>query len=107
MFVTISVGAAPSRTSAFSGVDPSESSTTRSGFGPRAYSFFTVSLGSSIRIVPTPTRIASHDARSSWTRRRSSSFEIRTPRRDGRAILPSVDIAAFTITWGRTARERC
>src|SRR2546428_2472551 len=106
VFVAIRVSAAPSQTAAFTGEEPSESRTTRSGFGPLANSFFTVRLGSSMRTVPTPTRIASHAARSSWTRFRSSSFEIRTPSREGSAIFPSADIAAFTMTWGRTARQR-
>src|SRR3989442_2602767 len=106
VFVAINVGAVPSNTAAFTGEEPSESMTTRSGFGPRANSFFTVSFGSSIRTVPTPTRIASHAARSSWSRFRSSSFEIRTPSREGSAIFPSADIAAFTTTCGRTAAQR-
>src|SRR5213592_188949 len=101
--VTISVAALPSRTWEVAGVLPSESRTTRSGFRPFAYSVFTVSFGSSLRTVPTPTRIASTDARRRCTRRRSSSLLSRTPVPSESAIFPSMLIAAFTITRGRTA----
>src|SRR2546427_1630491 len=98
--VTIKVGASRFSTCAPSGVRPSLSSTTRSGLRPAAYSGFTVSFGSSARIVPTPTSTASQVARSWWTRRRSSSSLIRVCFRVGSAIFPSTDIAKFTSTCG-------
>src|SRR5437667_5811901 len=101
--VTINVGALPSKTWAESGILPSESRTTRSGFRPFAYSDFTVSFGSSFRTVPTPTRIASTDARRRCTRRRSCSLLSRTPVPSESAIFPSMLIAALMITRGRTA----
>src|SRR6266508_6437139 len=99
--VTMSVGAWPSRTRACSGVRPSESRTIRSGLRS-ATSGLVVSFGSSLRTVPTPTRIASTRPRRRCTRCTSSSLLRRARWPSRKAIFPSRLIAALTITRGRT-----
>ena len=94
--VTIVVAASPPRTRAPSGVRRVESSTTRIGEAPGTIR--TVSCGSSVRTVPTPTRTASHDARSACETRRSSSPLIHRESPVDVAILPSSVWAYFTTT---------
>ncbi len=96
----MSVGVPPPRTLAPSGVLPWESSTIRKGLCSGG-SAFTVKWGSSAKMVPTPTKIASEPARSDLTRSMSSGEEILTCLRAMLVIFPSAVIAQLTTMWGR------
>ncbi len=86
-------------------------SVTRAGLGgwPRAIRALrragerTSSAGLSRRMVPAPTRIASHPARTSSTRSRSASLDRISREPEASSRQPSIDIAADNSTYGRCA----
>ncbi len=96
------VGELPSRTLAPAGT-ARVPSTTRSGWvGRRDPSGWrAVSDGSSARMVPVPTTIASHDARSSCTSARDASPVIHRLVPSAAADRPSRVVATFQVTRGR------
>src|SRR5918994_1510635 len=98
------VVASSSRTRAVGGVRRVESRTTRTGDAPATMR--TVSCGSSVTTVPTPTSTASHAARKAWEMARSPSPLIHFESPLAVAIRPSSVCAYFRTTCGRSECSR-
>ena len=101
--VAIIVLALSSIALAFSGVLNVVSSIILIGFSLILFSESIVREGLSSKIVPIPTRIASHLLLSFCTLSKSLAFDSFNYRRFARAIFPSADAAQLRIMYGLTS----